>query len=221
MARQSKKLHNEFVEGNDGATNEVGTVVDTNEDNENSTNEEVSSTKRTEDLIVTFEGDIEKNFGKRAQTLTETEVDVENKAIKVNVYYMDGSTLNYERSLDDIGEFELKVFAEGLVSKAKASTSSCGGDLDKIKEVYKKKFLQEYPCKIFVERATGDNNTAFTQLELVWAYSQKIDVYTPEGIKAVQEFFAPMDTEGRKQLKSTKEWKLAYHNLEMEKLLNS
>ena len=221
MARQSKKLHNEFVEGQDGSTNEDGLQVDNNEENDNGSNEEVSSTKRTEDLIVTFDGGVEKNFGKRAQTLTETEVDVENKSIKVNVYYMDGTTLNYESNLNEVGEFELKVFAEGLVSKAKASTSSCGGDLDKIKEVYRKKFLQEYPAKIFVERATGENNTAFTQLELVWAYSQKIDVYTPEGIKAVQEFFAPMSTEDRKQLKSTKEWKLAYHNLEMEKLLNS
>ena len=220
----AKKLKTHTEETGSNHTEETGSSdSETNTEAVPKTTETNTKTVRENrilPLIVSFEDGTEKNFGVRSNLLDDVVIDVEAKTVTVKVYFSDGTYLPFTTQINEIKEFHLKVFAEGLLAKAKASCSSATGDLDKAKAIVRKKLEQEYPQEIFVERLTGGESvTPFTQLELVWAFSQKIDPNSPEGYNLVKEKFSPMSRKDRIEYKQTREWRLAFLDMEREKLL--
>ena len=175
------------------------------------------SSKRSCPLVIAFPNGVEKNFGIRGQVLSEETVDLETLSINIDVYFSNGQQLNYKADLQEVTEFKLKVLAEGFISKAKATTAGC--NVEEAFVAVQKKFVEEYPNEVFVQRTSGESSTQLTQLELAWAYMEKIDPQTPEGYTRVQEFFRDMSRQERKDLKASRPIRLAYLQMETEKLL--
>ena len=144
MAKKHSKLQNDYAEGSEGSSTE-----NENETVETPETPETTKNTRTAPLIITFSDKVEKNFGVRATILDEYEVNPETKEISAKVYLCDGTLLEYKDQILELTEFHLKGCIHGLVSKAKASCASAGGDMEKVKAILRKKFYTEYPAHLF------------------------------------------------------------------------